>query len=269
MLTIIALLILGFPIGLFSGLLGIGGGVFIVPTFYALFPTFSAHAVIATSLASILVNNLITNYHFYKQGRVPKKEILMPMLIAIAIGSLIGQKVAFLFDALTLKKIFALTLLALMLQMILTRKSHGREENPPRLNNKEKIYAPLSALIAGFFGGITGLGGGVIMIPVLNVLCKMRMNWVVVYSNLAIGVGTLTALFGFGLAPLSNPLPGHPIIAQYQLGHINLAMVLLVIPGAYFASRWGVKLSHNLPQKTIKLIFAALLLLMSLKIFFN
>lgn len=269
MFIIAGLLLLGFPIGLFSGLLGIGGGVFIVPTFYMLFPTLPAQAVIGTSLASIFVNNLITNYHFYKQNRIPKKEILLPMLGAIALGSFVGQKMAFLFDALTLKRIFAGTLLVLMIQMVLTRKSEGREENPPTLKNREKFYAPLSALIAGVFGGITGLGGGVIMVPILNILCQMKMTWVVVYSNLAIGVGTLTALLGFALAPLEGALADHPILAKWQFGHINLAMVLLVIPGAYLASKWGVKLGYTLPQKTIKLIFATLLLLMSLKIFLS
>jgi len=269
MLTIFILLLLGFPIGIFSGLLGIGGGVFIVPTFYMLFPTYPAQAVIATSLTSIFIGNLITNYHFYKQKRIPEKKILIPMLVAIAIGSLIGQKTTFLFDPLTLKKIFATLLLVLMLQMLLSRKVQGRIENPATLRNKEKFYAPISALLAGFIGGITGLGGGVIMVPVLNIFCKMRMTWVVVYSNLAIGIGTLTALIAFGLKPMETSLIKHSLFTSFQLGHINFAMVFLVIPGAYLASKWGSRLSERLSQKTIKFIFSALLLLMSLKIFLN
>lgn len=267
MLTLLALILLGFPVGLVTGLLGIGGGVFIVPIFYSLFPNYPAHAVIATSLATIFFNNLITNYHFYKQGRIANKKIFIPMMLAIGLGSLVGQKISFLFNGETLKLIFASVLLLLTAQLWFTRKVHGREEEPATLKGKENLFSTLSALIAGVFGGITGLGGGVIMVPILNMLCQMRMHWVVVYSNLAIGVGTLTALIGFGFAPLQNPLPEVPFLNSLQLGHINLAMVLLIMPGAILSSGFGAKLGRKLEQRTIKLIFAGLLLLLALKIF--
>ncbi len=267
MLSLIVLLFLGVPVGLVSGLLGIGGGVFVVPIFYSLFPNYPAHAVVATSLATIFVNNLITNYNFYKQGRIPQKKIFLPMILAISLGSLIGQQISFLFDEETLKKVFASVLLALTIQMWLTRKVKGREEEPATLKGKENIYSSGSALIAGIFGGITGLGGGVIMVPILNLLCKMRMHWVVVYSNLAIGVGTLTALLAFALTPLHNPFPNGSLLSLTQYGHINAAMVLLTVPGAFLGSRIGAKLGRKLDQKTIKLIFAGLLVLISLKIF--
>jgi len=116
MINSVLYIFLGLIAGSLSGLLGIGGGIIIVPTFVYLFK-FSQHKAQGTSLALLaLPLGLLGAYEYYKKGNVDVKVVLL-MAIPFLIGALLGGKICNLLSAISLRKIFAVLLFLVSLKM--------------------------------------------------------------------------------------------------------------------------------------------------------
>ncbi|MGL5913142.1 MAG: TSUP family transporter [Bacteroidales bacterium] len=114
----IALLLLGVSAGAFSGLIGIGGGIIMVPALVFFFG-FSQHAAQGTTLAVLLPPvSLLACYVYYKSGNL---DIWVATIIAVGffIGSLFGSKLAVVISPTLLSKIFAVILIAVGIKMLI------------------------------------------------------------------------------------------------------------------------------------------------------
>ncbi|MFW5645078.1 MAG: TSUP family transporter [Bacteroidota bacterium] len=109
-----------------------------------------------------------------------------------------------------------------------------------------------TGLLAGFVGGTLGVGGGIIMIPVLVFVIGMSQH----------------NAQGTSLATMLAPIGILAVINYYKAGHVNIkfALILMItfIIGSWFGSKWAV----NLPDRTLKQIFGILMMIFAVKMIF-
>lgn len=118
--TIISLIIIGILAGILSGLVGVGGGVIMVPLM-VLFFGMTQHQAQGTSLAVLAVPvTAFAVYNYYQEGHINVKFALI-IAIFFVIGSIIGSKFAISLDQKTLKKIFAIILIVIAGKMLLDK----------------------------------------------------------------------------------------------------------------------------------------------------
>ena len=113
------------------------------------------------------------------------------------------------------------------------------------------IYA-LTGIVAGFTGGLLGVGGGVLMVPIFYYILKMPMH-IAVGSSLAVII--FTSIAGS--------------IKHYQLDNIDIKLALAVAVFSIVGSYLGAQMCEKLPADTLRKIFAVLLFATSIKMFFK
>lgn len=117
MTTILILLCIGLIAGILSGMVGIGGGIVIVPAL-VYFMSMSQHEAQGTSLAVLLLPvGILAVYYYYNAGYVDIKSALI-IALTFVIGGFVGSKIAIAFDQNILKKVFGIFMLLLSLKMI-------------------------------------------------------------------------------------------------------------------------------------------------------
>jgi uncharacterized membrane protein YfcA len=250
------LIIVGAMAGVLSGWLGIGGGIIIVPTLAYLFqhvsypvvpPQLIIKMAIASSLFSILFNSLASARSHHYKGSL-RWDILKKWGVALCIGAIIGSIAATWLGATVLRYLFAFFLLGVAIKLFA-----GKWLPQVSLSPRTVVLFPIG-LIAGFLSGLLGVGGGVLMIPVLIGLgCTMSESAGTSSSStipLALVAGVSFMITGY-LQGVSIP---------YSTGYIYWPAVLVVgIMGVLFAPL-GVKLSYKVPEVWTKRALGLLLL---------
>ena len=257
---IIALLITGVGVGFASGLLGVGGCFIMVPVqFWALTsigvdPTMAIRIAFGTNLAVVLPTAISGS-----AGHHRKKAVLWKAGVVLGLSGLVGAFMGgFLAAHLPgnlLKIGFGLAILAGAVRM-LTAKPPKIEKDPVENN---LVYI-LWGFPLGIVSGIIGIGGGVLMIPVMVLALRFKMHQ---------AVGTATALmifaaFGGTLSYLFNGLhvAGLP---PYSIGYVNLLQWVLLAGTSVPMAQVGARAAHKLPAKQLKTIFIAGMIYMGLK----
>lgn len=245
---------LGAVAGVLAGLLGIGGGLVIVPmltfTFAAQgFPeSHILHMALGTSLASILFTSLSSVRAHHKRGAV-LWPVVLRITPGILIGTFVGSWIASMLTSGFLKGFFGCFLYYVAIQMILGIKPKPTRELPGAMG----IFGVGNTI--GIFSSLVGIGGGTLSVPFL-VWCNTVMHQAIGTSS-AIGfpiavAGTLGYIVnGLGIAGLPN----------YTLGFIHLFSLAGIVTASVFTAPFGAKLAHSLPVDRLKKIFAILLFL--------
>jgi uncharacterized protein len=115
--TFIVIIIIGLAAGILSGLVGVGGGIIIVPAL-AFFLGFSQHQAQGTSLGILLLPaGIFAVINYYKQGYIDVKVVLF-LFIGFLIGGWLGSKISLSLSETTVKKIFAIMLVAIGCKML-------------------------------------------------------------------------------------------------------------------------------------------------------
>jgi len=128
--TIVILLIIGLLAGMLSGMVGVGGGIIIVPAL-VYFLAFSQKSAQGTSLGILLLPvGILAVTEYYKQGHIDIKVVLM-VSAGFLIGGFFGSKLAIVLPEQTLKKIFALMLILTAIKMLFIDKDKPNEKQLP------------------------------------------------------------------------------------------------------------------------------------------
>lgn len=253
----------GLAVGFLSSFFGIGGGSLIVPILYSLYPTLTDEQVIATSLTTIFLLSSNNTFQYFKRKELPPRRIIVNFLISATIGAVSGAKLTYLIETNTSKKIVASVLLLIVAKLFLTQKIKG---NPPLEKTKDyKIF--ITGFVGAFVSSISGLGGGVIFIPLLISFAKINMNSVSPYSNLAMVVATLMGAIPHLLVPIYHPLGFPETLDPYFVGKVNFAIVFILILGGLISSRLGVRYNGRVASHIKRYALASLLLILSIKLF--
>ena len=254
---LLELALLGLCSGFLAGLLGIGGGMIMVPFITFLLSSRGVAAelavkmAIATSMATIVFTSISSVRAHHQRGAV-RWDVVKSLAPGIVLGAAIASLGVF--SALkgsSLALLFALFVGFSATQMFLDKKPAASRQLP---GSTGLIGA--GGLI-GFLSGLVGAGGGFISVPF--------MTW----CNIAIhnAVATSAAL-GFPIA-LSNAL-GYAVsgahlvgLPPYSLGYIWLPGLMVIASCSVMTAPWGAGAAHRLPVKKLKRIFASVLYLLA------
>jgi uncharacterized membrane protein YfcA len=246
-------LLTGATAGLFSGMLGIGGGLVTVPLLSAIFAArgiipedMIMHVTLATSLSGILFTSVSSARSHARRGAVVWCFVrgVAPFLAA---GTALGSRAAASLPSFGLKVFFVVFLFATATQMLLDFYPPAREAMPGRA-----VLAAAGTLIGGV-SSMAGLGGGSMSVPFLR-WCGVDMRRAV-GTSAALG-GAIAAVGAVGFAAAGWNAPGLP---PYSLGYVNVPATLGVACASIFFAPLGVRLSNAMPVSVLRKVFAVFL----------
>ena len=252
MLTSILLyLAFGVFAGLLAGLLGVGGGLVIVPlitysfAFQGVESTVIHKVALGTSLATIVFTS-ISSFMAHNRSGAVIWPIFRQITPGILIGTFFGTFVAASINEWWLKVFFVVFLYYTATQMFLNIKPKPSREIPGPVGNT------FAGLGIGGISSLVGIGGGMISVP--------YMSWCNISIHKAIGT---SAAIGFPIAvsgALGNVVNGWGMSdLPYCLGFVYLPALVGIASASVFTAPLGAKLSHKLPVGTLKKIFACML----------
>ncbi|WP_305814531.1 sulfite exporter TauE/SafE family protein [Photobacterium leiognathi] len=260
LLLIIYCALLGSGVGFLAGLLGIGGGLVIVPILsiillhFAILPPDQVVIVaIATSLASILFTSTSSAIAHHKNGNVPW-ELAPLIMTGVALGALISGFLAALLPANVVRMVFAVSVALIALKMFYssTQKDNAKKRNMP--NN---VVLTLLTTITGGLSAMIGIGGGALLVPLLTFF-SLDMKKAI---GCASACGIVIALFGsIGYITSGS---SYLSISEGFAGFVYLPALFGIVCTSWFTAPLGAKATHHLPVPTIKKIFSVLLLAMA------
>ena len=259
----LAYIALGLFTGFSAGLLGIGGGLVMVPTLAMMFAAqagFPAnevlHLALGTSRATILFTSLSSLRAHHQHGAVLWKVVLQ-ITPGILLGTLLGTLLAARVPARPLAVFFTGFVCVVALQMILNLKPKPSRELP----GAGEIFAVGTGI--GAVSALVAVGGGAFTVPFLT--------WCNVHVKKAIGT---SAAVGFPIAvggTLGYLFNGwnHEALPAWSLGFVYLPALVWMVPVSMLVAPLGAKLTHRLPIVILKRLFACLLILLACKMLWN
>lgn len=251
-------LTLGVLAGFFAGLLGVGGGVVIVPVLFFVFKFYlniSSHLImhmaVGTSLAVIMMNAGISAVSHYR-----KRNLLLPIFLKMLFGLMCGAGCAALIanfvSGKILQMMFIVFLTAAGIQALCAFK-------PKHSRMGASIWrANFAGFVISFFASLLGIGGGIMSTPYF-LWQGIPMRQSVALASACGFPLSLVAAIGFMLA--GRVEVGLP---PFSIGYVYVPAVIGIAFGAIFASPLGVKVALKLPNKPLRLVFFVFVMLMAL-----
>ncbi len=261
LIYILVLLVTGMVVGFACGMLGVGGGFIMVPvqiwalTSLGVDPTLSTRVAFGTSLAVILPTSLCGCHGHSCRGVVLWRQGVTLGLSGL-MGAFLGGNIAAHTPGELLRMIFGLVILAGALRMIFAQKlRQGRPEVVQSL-----LPYILWGTVVGMVSGLAGIGGGVILVPVLVIAMGFTMYQAVGTSTIAIAFNAVGGIIsyvinGWGVAGLP----------PYCVGYVDLLQFALLAGASMLTAHLGVKVTHRIPEEKLKKVFVALMILIGLK----
>ncbi|MBK5275832.1 MAG: sulfite exporter TauE/SafE family protein [Desulfuromonadales bacterium] len=250
-------LALGAFAGVLAGLLGVGGGLVIVPILTFIFTARGLpaehilHLALGTSLASIMFTSVSSLRAHHKRGAVDW-AVVRRITPGIMSGTFLGTCVASRLSTHTLKVSFVVFLFVVAGQMLLDIKPKPHRQLPGRT----AMFG-----VGGLIGGISslvGIGGGSMSVPFM-VWCNVAMHTAIGTSS-AIGFPiALAGAIGYVVNGLSMDLP------PLTIGFVYLPALAGVAAASILTAPLGARLAHSLPIGRLKKVFALFLLAMGIK----
>ena len=257
--TILALAGTGIFAGLLAGLLGVGGGIVIVPVLYFLFQRFevSAHSAMmiatATSLATIIPTSISSMRAHYHKGNVDR-VLLKAWEGFILLGVLLRSSLVTFLGGQWLSAAFGIIASLSALNMLFrTGKSALLAQLPGRGGQR------LMAGSIGFFSAMVGIGGGTLSVPMLTA-CNYPAHKAV---GTAAAIGLLISLPGALTMLLLGTTPADAPAGTFGL--VNLLGFICIVPLTVLFAPIGAKLANNMDANLLKKIFAVVLLFTGLR----
>lgn len=254
----IILLVIGAFGGVLAGLLGVGGGIVLVPAFYYAFAGLGyagpqlMQICLATSLATIIVTSLRSVQSHNKKGAVDW-GILRSWAPGIALGAIIGVSVVAQLRSTTLQGIFGVLALIVSLYLAFGRASWRLGDGMPQ-GAARVIMSP----ILGMMSVMMGIGGGSFGVPLMSLFNTPIHRAVATAAGFGvlIAVPSVAGFLWVTVDPAFRP--------PFTIGAINLPAFFLVIAMTLITTPWGVRLAHAMDPKPLKRIFAFFLGLVAL-----
>ena len=250
------LLAVGGFAGVLAGLLGVGGGIILVPSFFYVFQVLGysnfelMQVCLATSLATIIVTSIRSVMAHNKKGAVDW-AILRSWAPGIALGALVGFFIASSLRSATLQMIFGV--LAIIVGLYMTfGKTHWRIGGAMPMGIVRIVISPM----LGFLSVLMGIGGGSFGVPTMS-LYNVAIHRAVAT---AAGFGVIIAVpsvIGFLTVDLQSTPP-------FTVGAVNIPAFALVIAMTLITAPLGAALAHRMDPKPLKRVFGVFLILVAL-----
>lgn len=257
-----AALVTGLAAGVIAGMLGVGGGIVIVPALLYLFhydgvnPALAMPLAVGTSLASIVITNIIATWSHHRRGSV-RWDVARDFIPGILLGSWLGAWLAVYMTGEVLRLLFGVFEVAVGVHML-------RGGARPEGDGARRLAPTAESALALGIGGVSsmfGIGGGTLSVPVLSLLSGLTMRQAVATSS-AMGVAiALAGAMGFIQAGWDDS--GLPYDA---LGYVVPPAFLGLVVGTMITTPLGVRLAHALPASQLRRWFGLFLVVVGIKL---
>ena len=243
--------------GVLAGLLGVGGGIVLVPAFYYGFQTLGydgpdlMQMCLATSLATIIVTSVRSVLSHNKKGAVDW-DILRGWGPGIAAGALVGMGVVSQLQSDVLQAVFGVLALVVGLYMGFGRASWRLGPEMPA-GGRRMALAPGM----GFLSVLMGIGGGSFGVPLMSLFSVPIHRAVATAAGFGVVIA-VPAVIGFLFTPVAGTVP------PLTIGSINLVAFAVIIAMTLVTAPWGVRLAHAMDPGPLKRVFAVFLVLVAL-----
>lgn len=261
-ILIVSLLTLGVFAGFLAGLLGVGGGIILVPGLYMILeylqprmgfdPAHIMHICVGTSLAVIIPTGLSSVLAHRKRGAVDM-VLVRGIGIGIGLGSISASLLAKDIDGYVMKMVFATALIFMAGIMIL---------NPARFKISDKLprqpYPNIAGFLIGCLSGLIGIGGATVSVPYMT-LHGVNMHRAVGSASalgLVIAVPAALGYMYIGLDSVNLP--------PFSIGFVNILAWGCIIPASILVAPLGAATAHRVSVKRLKIYFAIFMILVAL-----
>ena len=250
--------------GFMAGLLGVGGGIIMVPALYYAFTVLDfdivtrMHLSVGTSLAIIIPTSIISTKTHMEYDAVDFKMI-KSFGIFILLGVITGTFLAVSLKTPTLVLFFSIFSLMVGLFFIFLREQ--LVENPKKISN---FIKNISGVIIGFISVPLGIGGGSLMVPFMRTFgydIRKSIGTAAAVGFLIATSGTITMIIGGNLIDNIN--------TPFSVGYINLLGFIVFVPVTMIMARIGAKAVYKINKKLLSKIFGTFLIIVSIRSFFE
>jgi uncharacterized protein len=258
-----------FCVGLFAGtlgsLVGIGGGIIIVPillylaTVFASLSSFSAQLAAGTSLLIVMLTAISSVIAFHKQKRIDYRSGVL-FFVGAGPGSLVGAYFSNFFSTDSFLLGFGVFLLLLSLLLMLKDKlkpisfSHVIERTYTDSSGEIHHYgfhtptAIIVSFVIGIISSLFGIGGGAMLVPMMLMIFRFPPL-----------VATATSMFVIFLSSVTGSF------THILQGHISWLVLILIAPGSWIGGKLGAYLSQKMSNRVLLIIFRITLVLVAIK----
>jgi hypothetical protein len=272
-LSYMALLVmLGALVGLLGSVFGLGGGIFIIPALVLYF-RMPMHFAIATSLITIIATSSAVASVNVESG-LANMRLGMSLEVATTLGAMCGAFLATMLSPSTLQLLFSILLCFVSITMLNkglaalrggasaddvmatdTGELGGEYVDPAtgktvRYHVRHMPVACVVSVFAGAVSGLLGIGGGIIKVPLMHLVCEVPMKAAAATSNFMLGVTAATSALVF-----------------YSHGVVHPRITALLVFGVLLGSRAGMKLLGGIKSEKLQLAFGVIVFMIAVKMF--
>ncbi len=258
----VILIFLGLFSGLMAGLLGVGGGLIIVPVLIIIFEqqnfpvVYLSQMAVATSLTTIIFTSM-SSIRSHHQAQIIDWSVVFRLSTGIVVGAILGALFASKITGVLLQALFGIFAVLVSLQMVFSLKPKAGRALPGKLGLgiSGSVIAAVSALF--------GIGGGSLSVPLLS--------WFGVEMKKAVAISSACGLPIAFFASAGFILAGWKI-TDFPAGtfaYIYWPAVLLISSVSMITAHYGARLAQRLPAQKLKQIFAVFLFIIGVRFIFR
>ena len=240
------LILLGFSAGILGSMIGLGGGIIVVPVLT--FLGFSPTAAASNSLFAALSNSVASTISYSRQKRIEFSLGIKLGLLSIP-GTVLGAIVSTDVAPDIFKILFGFVLIASAVYIFLRKKIETKEKT---LSIQMMIFAIGASFFAGIISAFFGIGGGIIFVPLMVVGMGMAMKKAAPTSQLILLFSSLSGV-------ISHSLLGHPDFTQ--AGFLAI--------GSFAGGLVGARLSIDIKERYLQIIVSVVILIAAGKLFLD
>lgn len=267
MLLLALLLLLGVIAGIIAGFFGVGGGLLFSPILFFVFTGIGLESPVSWTVGSSLFCTFIASISSSIQQKRQrnsywKEGVIIGLFGAIGIN--IGKRIVT-SDFYT-EDVFVsfFVILLILVSILFYRKSQSKVT----LQLKAGKMGIFKMFTAGGFGGLVaslaGVGGGVVLVPVMNLGYRMSIAKAVSISSLAIVLISLSGWLQYAFLT-----EGEAGASAYTIGYVDFGTSLPLVAGAFIGGVFGVKLHEKVQGKSVQLGFSILMIFIALSLIWS
>lgn len=261
----IILLAVGLFAGFLSGLLGIGGGLIFTPILFYLFTSndvaMPVSFTIATSLFCIILVSASSTYKHIRQQNFDLKESLFVAVFGV-LGTSIGKQITT--SGYYSEPVFSVVFIGILLYTAYSFLFKKSATDKGLALPERKILAKDGFLVGGlggFVAALAGVGGGIVMVPFLNLRYHKPFHQTVSITSFAILIISIAAVTQFAFSEVSIPA-----ISPFRLGYVDFGAALPLALGGMITANYGAKLSTKLNRVLLQRLFAIMAILEAIRL---
>ncbi|MCB9987737.1 MAG: sulfite exporter TauE/SafE family protein [Rhodospirillales bacterium] len=253
---------IGMLAGFMAGLLGVGGGIILVPALHYLFIVSGygsdamMHMAVGTSLAVIIPTGLSSVRAHWHRGAV-RLDLLKAIGPGILLGVIGGTFIAGVISGADLKAFFSVALIGLALLMLLDPARFT-----PFLRLPPQPVPVLTGSVIGVVSTLMGIGGATLSVPFMR-WCRVDMKEAVATASALGVIIAIPATAGFLF--LGWQEKETEILPPLSLGFVNGLAWAVLVPASVVAAPWGARAAHALPVQHLRKLFAFLIAVLAVR----